>query len=205
MNARTNAVVEEAGGVVLGGGRPAQEVQRLSPDGEQQCGRQHRIDLHLKGFDVLGKVRRRRADLLAVIDEPGLDGFCGVVVDHDIDGRLRRDVVVCAWRRVIDEGDEGVLRAIQKRAGVERFEVDFEQIDERAVLLVGDIAAVEDVSLVDPGVGGDPAQGERAGETVRIWVVVADDVEFAALGKHLVEVVDGTHWFVFRCYTLRNR
>jgi len=61
--------VEEAGGVVLGGCRPAQEVQRLPPDSEQQRGRQHGIDLHIEGFDVLGEDRRRRA----VIDEPGLD------------------------------------------------------------------------------------------------------------------------------------
>jgi len=61
--------------------------------------------------------------------------------------------------------------AVGDRRGLERLQVDVQQIDERAVLLMGDVAAVEDLSLVDADVRFDPAQCERAGETVRVGVV----------------------------------
>jgi len=114
------------------------------------------------------------------------------------------DVVVRARRRVIDERDERIGGSIPERGGIEGVEIDVEQVDERAVLLVGDVAAVEDVSLVDPGVGGDPTEGKRAGEAVGIGVVVTDDGEFGAAREQVMEVVSLTHSADYRCYTLRN-
>jgi len=66
-------------------------------------------------------------------------------------------------------------------SGLELFEIDVEQVDERAVPLVGDVAAVEAALLVDFGSGRGVAERERTRETVRI--VVTDDGESFASAR----------------------
>jgi len=100
-----------------------------------------------------------------VIDELRLDVLARMVVDDDIDRRSSGDFVVLAGRRVVDEGEKRAVRPVYDACGLERPDVQFDQVDERAVLLVGHIAAVEDRPLIDAGVFGDPSESERTRQT----------------------------------------
>lgn len=77
--------------------------------------------------------------------------------------------------------------------GIEGFQIDIDEIDERPILLVRDIAAVQDVVFVDADGDRDPAQRERACETVRIRIVMTDYHQILGAGEELFEPMDGMH------------
>jgi hypothetical protein len=66
-----------------------------------------------------------------------------MVVDDDVDGHLRGHLVVLPRDRMVDEREQRPLGAVQDRLGIERSQVDVEEVDERPVLPVGDRPAVE--------------------------------------------------------------
>ena len=111
-----------------------------------------------------------------MVDESGLDVVRGMVVDDDIQRRSYRNPVVRTGRRVVDEREQRLRWPVGHRLRVEFPEVDVQEVDERAVLLVGNLPVVEDVSLVDTRGDRDSTQRESAGEAVWVRVVVADNV-----------------------------
>jgi len=180
-------VVQREHRLVLGWRRAAQEPQRLPPDRKRERSRERRVHRHVEFDDVLREDGGRRADLFPVVDEPSVDVLGRVVVDHHVDRRSGRHLVVRAGHRVIDERQQMAIGAALHHLRIERLKIEVEQIDERAVLLVGYLSAVEDAPLVDAGRGGDTPQRERARQAVRIGVVVTHDGERVGVGERIVQ------------------
>jgi len=87
--------VEPAGSVVLGAGHATEKPERLATDREQQGRPESGVHLDIQFPNVLRQNRRRRADLLAVIDKLCLDLLVRMMIDHDIDrGPLRNPIVL---------------------------------------------------------------------------------------------------------------
>lgn len=179
--------VEEAGGLVFGGGGAAEEAEGFAADGEEEGGGERTVDVDVECANVFGEDGGGCACGFAVVDELCVNLVGRVVVDDDVDGRALGYAVVRAGCGVVDEREKAAGGAVLDERGVERLELDVEEVDERAVLLVGDVAAVEDAVVVDAGCGGDAAEGERARETVGVGVVVADDCELVGVGEEVVE------------------
>ena len=101
-----------------------------------------------------------------------------MVVDDDIDLGLGRNIVVRAGRRAVDQGKVG---ALLECFGSQVLHLDIEQVDKRPVLLVADIALIE-----DPGGEGfwvcvlcDLGKRHGRGDRIGIRVLVGDDPECA--------------------------
>jgi hypothetical protein len=96
-------LVQVSRGVVFLAGRTAKEVERLAADGEQERRRKRGVGLDVERANVFHENRRGRPDLLAMVDEPGVDVVGRMVIDHDVDGGPLGNRVVRARNRMIDE------------------------------------------------------------------------------------------------------
>jgi len=110
------------------------------------------------------------------------------VVDDDVDLRLGRELVVDAWSGVVDQGESVVLREV--RLVVEVAEVELQQVHERPVLLMGNLAVVADVGVAADGLG-DAGERDGAGDGVGVRIVVGHDRQSAVdVAQHPLELAD---------------
>jgi len=157
--------------------RVALEVEGLGADPVQEGGRDRLGRRLVELLEVLREDRRRRGDVRPHVDEAGVERDVRLeVVDVDVDVDVEVDAVVGRLREV-DRGDRLVLGEV---GGLRpRHEVDAEEVDERAVLLVAHVAGVEDVRLDAERVGdGLERRGRR--DRVGLRVVVRQDRHPAA-------------------------
>lgn len=91
-------------GLIFVDRRMANVVQPLAMEREQESGRDGFGDIRVTLLEIAHQYRRGRTEPLANVLVLRVDRLlCVVVVDHDIDWRVRRNAVVDTGDRVVDE------------------------------------------------------------------------------------------------------
>ena len=159
----------------------ALEFLGIRPDTIEKCSRNPLVDGYIEFLQVLGKDACSCTNTRANVDERALRCHVPailVMVDDNIDLRLRGNVIIRARSRTVDKSKIG---AFLERLCSHMLHFDVEQVDKRPVLLVADAAFVEDPCCEGFRIGMfcNLGKGHSRRDRIRIRILVGDDSQCA--------------------------